>query len=293
MGNHATHQRVTEGKASFDHLYNLPEPRRLFRALRPLGYRIPEDGQTIFSLLLAELRREGHGPLTVLDVACSYGINAALLKHDLTLNDLYERYGLEGLDDESPEKLAAADRTFFATRRLDAGLRVLGLDSAPNAITYGLRTGLLDGGFTDNLERDEPSVELVSTLREVDLITVTGGVGYLSARTFDRLLTAAEERRPWVATFPLRTVDYRPIARALARHGLVTERLTDRSFPQRAFLTQAEQRFAVRAVRDRGLDPTGKEAAGRFYADFYLSRPAERAVALPIERLLGSLDVLR
>ncbi|MPZ89348.1 MAG: hypothetical protein GEU81_15030 [Nitriliruptorales bacterium] len=297
MGDDAVQQHVHEGKASFDHLYDLPDPRPLFRALAPLGYRIPHHGQPLFSFLLAEQRRDnGHGPLTVhrpltvLDVCCSYGINAALLKHDLTLKDLYERYSTEELDGLSAEELAEADRAFFAERRSSAGLRVIGLDTAGSAIGYALRAGLLDGGFGENLEHDEPSPELTGALRAVDLITVSGGVGYLSARTFDRLLAATRGRSPWVATFPLRTVDYAPIAEALARYGLVTEHWAGRTFPQRAFVSAQERRFAVRGVRERGLDPAGKEADGEFHADFYLSRPADDAAALPIDRLLASLD---
>lgn len=288
MGDHAVQQHVHEGKASFDHLYDLPDPRPLFRALAPLGYRIPHDGERLFSFLLAEQRRDnGDAPLTVLDVCCSYGINAALLKHDLTLKDLYEHYGAEESDGLSAGELAEADRAFFAERRSTARLRVLGLDTAGNAIGYALRTGLLDGGFSENLEHDEPSRALASALGGVDLITVSGGVGYLSARTFDRLLAHTHGRCPWVATFPLRNVDYEPIAEALARYGLVTEQWTGHTFPQRAFVTSQEQRFAVRGVRERGLDPAGKEADGQFHADFYLSRPADQVRALPIDRLLA------
>ena len=49
-----------------------------------------------------------------MDVCCSYGINAALLKHELTLNDLYARYGsgeLAGLSSEELTALAHASIT--------------------------------------------------------------------------------------------------------------------------------------------------------------------------------------
>jgi hypothetical protein len=33
----------------------------------------------------------------VLDLGCSYGVNAALLKHDLSMRELYERWGQNGI----------------------------------------------------------------------------------------------------------------------------------------------------------------------------------------------------
>ncbi len=39
-------------------------------------------------------------------------------------------------------------------------------------------------------------------------------------------------------------------------------------------------------LRDRGVDPTGKESEGDFLAEFYLSRPMKDAAEVPIERLL-------
>jgi hypothetical protein len=40
---------------------------------------------------------------------------------------------------------------------------------------------------------------------------------------------------------------------------------------------EAEREAALREVCGRGLDPAGMEDTGRYYADFYLSRPAAEA----------------
>jgi hypothetical protein len=118
----------------------------------------------------------------------------------------------------------------------------------------------------------------------VDLITTTGGVGYITERTFCRLLDSTR-MTPWVASFCLRTYDYGPITAALAGYGLVTEQ-SDLTFAQRVFHDRAEQQWAMSNVRARGLDPDGLESEGRLYANFYLSRPARDAKRRPLPELI-------
>jgi hypothetical protein len=101
-------------KASFDHIYDLEDPRGYFNTLDELGYQAPEHGSRIFNVLLE--KKEFNGPRAkVVDLCCSYGVNAALLKHDLSLGDLYSHYGSEQLADLSANELAAADGTFSRT----------------------------------------------------------------------------------------------------------------------------------------------------------------------------------
>ncbi|MBA3611025.1 MAG: hypothetical protein H0W54_06380, partial [Rubrobacter sp.] len=85
-------QHNEESKANFNHVYDLPDPRGYFETLGSLGYLAPEHGRRVFSALLKSMRGEAGEDPKVLDLCCSYGVNAALLKHDLTLDDLYARY---------------------------------------------------------------------------------------------------------------------------------------------------------------------------------------------------------
>jgi len=88
---------------------------------------------------------------------------------------------------------------------------------------------------------------------------VTGGVSFLTGRTFHQLLHGAREPA-WVAAFALRTTSYRRIADALAGHGLVTEVDAVRSVAQRRFTGTEEQRYAIAAVTARGGDPPVRKA---------------------------------
>ncbi|WP_369217971.1 hypothetical protein [Streptomyces flavofungini] len=275
---HRTHQhredRPSSGKTRFDDIYDLPDPRGYFRTLAPYEYEIPHHAQSVFRRT-RDLRRQASGddrPSAVLDLCCSYGINAALLNHDVTLAELYTRYTSPKVAALTPQELIEYDKEFYARRRRPDATEIIGLDTAPNATRYALDVGLLDEAYAENLERHPPSPALCRAVGRTGLITVTGGIGYISHHTFDALLGCAREPL-WVSAFVLRTVPYGRIAATLAAHGLVTVTDTSRTYPQRLFTSPEERRDAVREVIRAGADPTGLESAGRYHTRLHESRP--------------------
>lgn len=261
-------------KADFSSMYTRPDPRAYFATLMPLDYQIPEHGTRYVDSVLAALPAP-EGPTTILDVCCSYGINAALLRSDLTLTQLGEHYRDPRVADVPGEVMIARDHDFFDRHDRGRRLRLLGLDASRPAVDYALRAGLLDEGWCDDLEHDEPSPALASGLSDVDVVVCTGGVGYVGAPTFERILSAMTlHEHTRVVSFVLRSVDYAPIAATLERFGLVTEAVPGQEVRQRRFADEREHESTVRAVRDRGLDPTGLEEDGWHYASCFVSRPA-------------------
>jgi hypothetical protein len=281
------------GKASFGHIYNLEDPREYFQTLEKLDYRAPQNGYLLFSALLEAKKPVpggGSNEVTVVDLCCSYGINGALLKYNVTLGDLYERYSLKELASLSSEELAVADAEFYGSRKRERSPHVVGVDVAGNAISYALKASLIDEGFAENLEENEPTNALKEAASGADLLVVTGGVGYVWERTFDRLVSCMQKGGvPWVATFPLRMVDYEPIARVLSKYGLVTEKLSNHTFAQRRFVGADEQEYVLGELMSMGVETAGKEDAGCYHTNFYLSRPSNEAVKIPIDVLLGGL----
>lgn len=266
---------MTGGKARFDDIYAQPDPRAYFTRLAPLEYEIPHHAVPVFRRVAAERAAvdDGRpGRPVVLDVCCSYGINAALLNHDVTLAELYERYTSDTARRMSTAELAASDKEFYAGRRRPDTLPVYGLDIAAPAVHYARQAGLLDDAFSDDLEQAPPGPRLSGALADVGLITLTGGGSYITERTFAALLDGA--RRPvWVCAFVLRTVSYEPVVRTLAEYGLRTRMDPSHTYRQRRFTDEGEQRYAIEAVRELGGDPSGREEAGRFYSVLYDSRP--------------------
>jgi hypothetical protein len=290
-------QHNEQNKANFDHVYDLPDPRGYFGALGSLDYLAPEHARRLFPTLLREAAGARGGPEGVLDLCCSYGVNAALLGHDLTLDDLYARYASSELAGLSTENLLEADRAFYAGRKTGGPSGIVGADAAANAVRYALRAGLLEEGFGENFETTDPSEAFRKAVGDVGLVTVTGGVGYVWERTFDRILKSMTGARPdgeapWVATLPARLVDYGPLSDLFSGYGLVTEKLSARTFPQRRFADAAEREHALRELTKMGVDPAGKEEEGWYHADLYLSRPAREGAKASVDELLGASGVL-
>src|SRR5690606_16566540 len=121
-------------------------------------------------------------------------------------------------------------------------------------------------------------------------VTVTGGIGYVTERTFDRLVECTDpERRPWLAALCLRTVPFEPIADRLATHGRVTEQLARVTHPQRRLASEDERAYALGELDALGIDPTGRESEGSCHVYVFLARPVDEAAERPIEDILGDL----
>lgn len=273
-------------KADFTDIYTQPDPRAYYNALIGLDYQIPQRARPVVEAVLDASTRAGR-PRPVLDVCCSYGINAALLRCDVDLDEIGaqatdpDRAGLE------PAVVIDEDRRFYADRLNRPELTVRGCDISQPAIDYGVDTGLLTDGWAENLEADDPSPELAAGIADTGLVLCTGGVGYIGHRTFDRLLGAIDEPQDlWLVVFVLRVFDYADVATALSEYGLVTEQVQDRTFVQRRCADAEEFEAAKLDVSRRGLDPAGREADGWYHADCFVTRPAAAAASAPLSELL-------
>ncbi|WUH97190.1 class I SAM-dependent methyltransferase [Spirillospora sp. NBC_00431] len=264
----------TTGKISFGDIYTRPDPRAYFTTLRDLDYNIPELAKPHFCRLIAEYR-EAH-PVrvpTVLDIGCSYGINAALVKYGVTMGDLYDRYGSRDALRYTRGTLLTRDRELVRSADHASGVRFLGLDASAEALSYALEAGFLDGAVHADLENEDPSVEQRAQLAETDLVISTGCLGYVTERTISKVVGAHGERRPWMAHFVLRMFPFDAVAETLAAAGYETVR-RDGLFRQRRFATREEQSLVLDRLADVGVDPSGLETGGWFYAQLYISRPS-------------------
>ena len=280
---------INEAKANMDHIYDQPDPRAYFRELRKHGYAIPGAAKPIFQKLISRLRHQRNDTVHVLDLGCSYGVNAALLKHDLSMPDLYDHWGEEDIAGIESEELIASDQRYFSNLDEQADITVTGLDQAESAVSFAEESGLLDEGLSINLETAPLPGAATKNLAQVDLVTSTGCVGYLTEKSFERLLPALMQgRSPWIGNFVLRMFPFDAIEDTLKEWGYVTEKLEGHTFVQRDFVSDEEQEQVLKQLRKRGIDSTGKESEGQLLAEFYLSRPADEVAASSIERLLAA-----
>jgi len=278
---------MNEAKANFDHVYIEKDPRQYFNYLGQLDYIIPHLAQPIFEQLIRARAALQSGPVTVLDLGCSYGVNGALMKYALTYDALRDRYTAPALQGLAHDAMLELDRAFYMAWPRDRSLQVIGLDISENAVRYGQACGTMDMAFCADLEAAEPPPEVAAAISEADIIVSTGCVGYVGSKTFDRVMALARKgRTAWVASFVLRMFPYDRIATTLAGFGLETEKFHGATFVQRRFASRQEMEDAVKAVEMRGIDTRGHETEGVYHADLYVSRPRTEIERIPLQQLV-------
>ena len=289
MSGDTVFEEINEAKASMDHIYDKPDPRAYFRELKKCSYAIPGAAKPIFQVLISHLQGKQDEAIRILDIGCSYGVNAALLKYDLSMADLYEHWSQESLQQASPTDVIDDDKEFFANIDEAAEIEMIGLDQAESAIEFAEKVGLLDEGLALSLETEPLPEPAKENLAGVDMVMSTGCVGYVTEKTFDRLLPVITKNgAPWMAHFVLRMFPFDAIEDALRNWGYKTEKLQDRTFVQRQFTSDEEQEQVLEQLREQRIDPTGLETEGNLLAEFYLSRPVKEADKAPLERLLAA-----
>ena len=271
-------------KANFDHIYALNDPREYYRVLYGLDYVIPDLARSAFRGVIRSLEALRGHPLKILDIGCSFGINAALLKYPLNMERLAARYRDLDLCKLTSDELIDFDRLYFSSWPKER-VSVVGLDTSKGAIAYARSVGLIDDGIVANLETMDLTREQASKLEDIDLIISTGAVGYVGPRTFSKVLAAIKGHRPWVASFVLRMFDHGALESLYEDFGLRTEKLKGVTFVQRRFHTQAECLSVLGKLAQRDIPTEGKEADGLYHAEFFLSRPEQDIPCLDLEEL--------
>ena len=263
------------GKASFDDIYDRPDPSAYCRRMAELDYCIPELAKPTFIDLIAEYEAGTGTVPTVLDLGCSYGVNAAVLRFGATVAELAEHYR-----DADTATCIARDRARLAADDRLRGLRLIGMDASAPALDYAAATGLLHETVHADLESADPTEAQRRVLGSADLVISTGCVGYVTGRTLTRVARADGTRLPWMAHFVLRMYAFEPIAGELAALGYRTERRPG-TFRQRRFASAAEQQQVVDTLAANGIDATGYESDGWLHAQLYISKPAQAQPATP------------
>jgi SAM-dependent methyltransferase len=272
---------INSSKANFNDIYVMDDPRAYFSVLGSLDYMIPDIAEPVIRQILeARIARYRRKP-RVLDVGCSYGINAAVHRFPLSFATLRRRYARREMAALASTELASLDRNYYAAWP-DTGLaNFVGLDVAAPAVAYARRVGLIEESVVADLEQEELSDEAAEIVSGVDVVISTGCVGYIGEPTFRKLLDASSGS-PWVVSFVLRMFPYDAIADALGEYGLVTERFASAVFAQRRFRDVEELQASLTTLEALGVDSQGFESEGLFHAELFVSRPKADVLAAPL-----------
>lgn len=276
---------INLSKANFDDIYTQDDPRGYFSILGALDYMIPDLAEPVVRQILSAMIQSHDVQPVVLDVGCSYGINAAVHRFPLSFNTLRARYSHHEMTALDSDELARLDRNFYASWP-DVGVaRFLGLDISAPAICYARQVGLIDDGVVADLERNALAPRDADVVRKANVMLSTGAVGYVTEKTYRKLLAAMPEP-PWIISFVLRMFPFDQLARTFEEYGLETEKLAGATFMQRRFRDVTEFEGSLQALAARGIDTTGFESEGLFQADLFVSRPKADVRAARLEDIV-------
>ena len=281
-------------KDDFGRVYDLEDPGPYFNALRPSGYRMPE---VLAGALKAIHRsvcaaRDAGDTLRVLDFACGYGAVGALLRHRVSMRELYARYADRQWQPGGGRTNWEADAEFFAVRHAGSrGFEIGGTDIARTALEYAEAMGFVDRIFPANLVDDPPSEALGRFLRGVDLVVESGSLGELLPAAFERILDCGPGGRPpWFLYGPRPDTDWTGLDRLWAARGYRAESLGAEPVRYRRPLGAPEHADILRATRALGRADESVMRDGYLLVDMTLARPETEAGNPPIGQLRASYD---
>ena len=281
-------------KDDFDRVYDLEDPSPYYTALRPSDYRMPAVLAGALTAIHPSVRaaRGAGDTLRVLDFACGYGAIGALLRHDVSMPEIYARYAERLWRPADARSYWEADAEFFAARHEESvGFEIGGTDIAGAALEYAAALGFVDRIFHENLVDHAPSDELTRFLHGVDLIVESGSVGGLLPAAFERILDCCgDESRPWFLYSPRPDVDWSSLNALWTGQGYRTERLGTGPVRYRKSLGAEERVDMLRITRALGKPDEAVMRDGYLLVDLTLARPEADAGNPPIEQLRGSYD---
>src|SRR5690606_4467511 len=123
--------QLNAGKEGFDDIYNQPDPRAYYHALGRLGYAIPTHAKPVLRATPDALcAARGLASPTVLDLGCSYGVNAAHLQCGRGFAELRERYDDPATAPAATAEVILDDASWYGEHAVAAPVTVVGVDVA-------------------------------------------------------------------------------------------------------------------------------------------------------------------
>jgi hypothetical protein len=199
-----------------------------------VDYVIPEQASPIIRLLIDGLSETKRRSITVFEIGVSYGINPALARCNLKLDDLYEFYRTRDYNQFSHTD----DNLHFRSLRVDYKTRFIGLDRSINAVNYAINAGLIDDGIVCDMENHNGDQWL--DLIDVDLVISTGTIGYVGHKTISKVMSLFRQpKEVHHAHFVASPFRYDTISNQLETWHLHSKR-ANKFFIQRRFTDQKE-----------------------------------------------------
>jgi len=275
------YDEANDAKATFSDVYTAPTPHAYLEAMGRNGYCIAEHARPYFTAA-ATLLAEANGParpVQLLDLGCSYGVGSATVNHGCSFEEFRAFFAARAPRDY--DECVAATRLWLQAVPAPQELRIVGVDTSVPAIRFATDAGLIAGGVSRDLERDDPSDDECAWMAGCNLLTSTGAIGYVTDATVRRVLRclARDHAGPFgpVAVLTvLRMFSVEAVAQAFSAAGLAFVRVPGVRLRQRRFADAAERTHVLQLLAETGVDPDGWESTGWLWAELYVAAKPER-----------------
>ena len=256
-----------------------------------VGYRMAEEMRPFLSAVV-DASENPDAPVKVLDLGCSYGISAALLKTECRYGELTELY----TDRASIEyaKCVNESRRWLQNRRVRNDVQIVGFDSSEEAIRFAMDVDMVDTGIARNLEEEEAGLtpREASAIQKCDVFFSTGAIGYVTDKTISPILDEFGRAShgalgPVALLSVLELFALEPLEKTFAEHGFGFARLR-LQVPQRRFVDEQERGLMLGALQRRGLPTRVQDDKDQMLANICVAARPEQLNALT-ECLSGSV----
>lgn len=259
------------GKADFNDIYDADDPHLYYKTMQTLDYCIPEQARPLFEKLIEDIKQQQktEQKLNVLDIGASYGVNGALLKWGMTLQDLFQHHS-----EPVASPCSIHGRRLLEKYQSRNDIKITGLDISSSALCYAQACDLIDQSINVDLEVDEADDIQAELISRSDLIISTGCIGYVTDISLRKILTLNKSRKAWMAHCILRMFDIEPYERLFADYGYHVWQHPV-LLRQRRFTSTEEQAQVMQNLDELNIDPQGYESEGYLYAQMLFAVPLE------------------
>ncbi|MFB5610890.1 MAG: hypothetical protein ACE5R3_06395 [Nitrosopumilaceae archaeon] len=258
-------------KKDFSNIYTQDHPTPYLEEMKNLEYRIPDQTKPLYKHLAERILNYKKRPVKILDLGSSYGINSALLNHQLVMEELDDFFVTK-----DPHPSIKSTQNFFdELPNKDDNLEFYLVDTSSSALNFAEKAGLCENSFCVNLEKESGSSEFQQTIRDIDLFISTGCVGYIGCKSFARIFDNIYDKSPLpiFAFTVLRIFSMEDIERVFKENNFSLINTQIGPLKQRRFHDETEMNDTLDLLKNRNVDTKNLEETGYYFADFYVGGP--------------------
>lgn len=261
-------------KKDFTNIYTQKFPNSYLKEMKKLDYRIPDKTKPLYLSIMQQLYKKLSKKINILDIGSSYGINSALMKHDLQMSELDDFFLNENPTVEQSKR-------FFESLPDEDIMNFYQIDISEPALQFSENVGLCKKGICANLESGDLPVKEIP---QSDMIIATGCIGYIGYKAFSNLFELIKKRQsgydsstpkndPVFAFSVLRIFDMEKIEKTFEHYEYSLVKSDLKPIQQRRFSDLEEKNNTLSLLHNKGIDTREFEDDGHFYANFYIASP--------------------